>query len=377
MAFYHWYSNRVTVQSHPVVSRTRQSVTDFLDRSTDTSIIDNFRLDKVGIHHFAEKIRKHELIERKTQSGLPVETQLMVALSFYSSGNSLRSLRSTADLKLSLGSVENCVKNVSVALSSLASEYITNSWETSSIVATKQGFLDYGGFPGCLGAIDGTKIKIRAPSVDEDAYVGRHPGHYINCQAICDHRLKFLEASVRWPASVHDSTIWEHCSFREELGLFLASKPSDYQGWLIGDSGYAQREEMMIPYLEPDSTAKVKYNGRHKKSRCVIERAFGALKSRFRCLCKESGGALMFAPDMACAIIVSCMVLHNYCIERNFPMTTSEHVKKSIELENIANVSIRPPPTISQSDKTLSIRGILARNKLMVTHFSCKKRVRQ
>ena len=296
----------------------------------------------------------------------------MVALNYYSSGCSLRLLRSTADLDLSLGSVENCVKNVSKALSSLSSEYISHSWETSSVVATKQGFLQYGGFPGCIGAIDGTKIKIRAPSVDEDAYVGRHPGHFINCQAICDSRLKFVEATVRWPGSVNDATIYDHCAFREEFELFLASKPGDYQGWLIGDSGYSQREGMMIPFLEPDCNMKVRY----KKSRCVIERAFGTLKSRFRCLCKESGGALMFEPDVAYAVIVSCMVLHIYCIERNFPMEISDHVKESMARESSESNSHSPPTTTaSLSEKMLSSRGIIARNNLCASHFSSQKKV--
>ena len=77
----------------------------------------------------------------------------------------------------------------------------------SDICSVKQGFTEYGNFQACFGAIDETKIRIKAAPVDESAYVGRHPGHFINCQVVCDPNLKFLDAVVRWPGSVNDSTI--------------------------------------------------------------------------------------------------------------------------------------------------------------------------
>ena len=73
--------------------------------------------------------------------------------------------------------------------------------------SVKQGVAEYGNFPACLGAIDETKIRIKAPPVDESAYVGRHSGHFINCQVVCDPSLKFIDAVVRWPGNVNDSTI--------------------------------------------------------------------------------------------------------------------------------------------------------------------------
>ena len=62
----------------------------------------------------------------------------------------------------------------------------------------------------------------------------------------------------------------------------------------------------------------------HKKCRCTVERAIGVLKSMFRWLCKKTGGAILYQEDTACNIIVSCMVLHNYCISRNmdYPVDT-------------------------------------------------------
>lgn len=52
-----------------------------------------------------------------------------------------------------------------------------------------------------------------------------------------------------------------------------------------GDSGYACTPYMLTPFVERDLTAgQQAYNRAHKATRVMIERAFGELKSRFRCL---------------------------------------------------------------------------------------------
>ena len=55
----------------------------------------------------------------------------------------------------------------------------------------------------------------------------------------------------------------------------------------------------------------------------VIERSFGLLKSRYRCLDK-SGGTLLYTPERACGIVVACCVLHNFCLEHNVALPAAE-----------------------------------------------------
>lgn len=54
----------------------------------------------------------------------------------------------------------------------------------------KSGFFTSAGFPHVVGCVDGTHIRIQAPSVDEPAYVNRKGYHSINMQAVCDHEGK-------------------------------------------------------------------------------------------------------------------------------------------------------------------------------------------
>ena len=120
-----------------------------------------------------------------------------------------------------------------------------------------------------IGAIDGTVIRVKPPSTSEEDYVGRKEGHAINCQVICDINERFLDAVVRWPGSIHDSTIWKlsGVNFKTLIEDFVESQGPNYKGWLLGDSGYGQREIMMVPLLEEDHSPKEKrYNVAHKKS---------------------------------------------------------------------------------------------------------------
>ena len=55
----------------------------------------------------------------------------------------------------------------------------------------KQGFFEKGGFPGVIGCIDGTHVRIQGPSAHESDFVNRKGFHSINVQAICDHKDKY------------------------------------------------------------------------------------------------------------------------------------------------------------------------------------------
>ena len=61
--------------------------------------------------------------------------------------------------------------------------------------------------PRVIGAIDGSHIRIIAPSEDEYAYVNRKRYHSINIQAVCNANLIFRDVVAKWPGSHHDSFI--------------------------------------------------------------------------------------------------------------------------------------------------------------------------
>ena len=138
-------------------------------------------------------------------------------------------------------------------------------FNTAAITKIKEGFYNYGNFPGVMSAIDGTMIKIKPPSVNEHIYVGRKTdGHYLNVQVICDSNLKFLDAVIKWPGSVPDSVIWDMSGLKTLLEAYASRQGEDYRGWLLGDSGFSQRPNMMVPLVEPTTSKEMAYNAAHK-----------------------------------------------------------------------------------------------------------------
>ena len=186
-----------------------------------------------------------------------------------------------------------------------------NSEDRESV---KSSFFKMAGFPGVLGCIDGTHIPLIAPTEDEYSYVNRRKFHSINVQAVCDANAIFLDVVARFPGQHHDSYILRashlHDRFEEkEFG----------DCWLLGDSGYPLKSWLMTPIGSPNGTLERRYNRSHKKTRCIIERAFGILKSRFRIL-DHTGGTLCYKPDKVCKIIMTCCVLHNICRRNGTPL---------------------------------------------------------
>ena len=71
----------------------------------------------------------------------------------------------------------------------------------------------------------------------------------------------------------------------------------------------------MTPFRDPQTPGERKYNEANARTRAVVERTFGLLKSRFRCLDK-SGGTLLYSPNFVCQIIGACCMLHNFAVRR-------------------------------------------------------------
>lgn len=86
----------------------------------------------------------------------------------------------------------------------------------------------------------------------------------------------------------------------------------DHNSWLLGDSSYPQQPWLMTPILNvaPGSPQEL-YNNAHAAARNCIERCFGVLKGKFRCLLGER--TLRYSPEKVGTIVVACAVLHNIC----------------------------------------------------------------
>ena len=90
---------------------------------------------------------------------------------------------------------------------------------------------------------------------------------------------------------------------------------------LIGDAGYACTSYLMTPLRFPVTQKDRKYNVAHRKTRNVIERTFGVMKQRFKCL------EIPLRTDLhhTLPIIIACACLHNYAIRLGDTMDTGDN----------------------------------------------------
>nr|XP_022309101.1 putative nuclease HARBI1 [Crassostrea virginica] len=175
-------------------------------------------------------------------------------------------------------------------------------------------------FPNVVGAIDGTLIPILGMSSDDEhVFVSRKGFHAINMQGIVTTDLKFTNIVCKYGGSAHDAYILANSCIPD----IMEQLPNG--GWLLGDSGYPLRPWLMTPILTPLTKQQEKYNASHIKTRNCVERSFGVLKSRFRCLHK-SGGALAYTPAKCVRIIECCCRLHNKAIDEKVPAPATSNI---------------------------------------------------
>ncbi|XP_067143463.1 uncharacterized protein [Centruroides vittatus] len=85
------------------------------------------------------------------------------------------------------------------------------------------------------------------------------------------------------------------------------------------DSAYPLQTWLLTPVGNPSTAAELNYNAAHKKARNTIERCFGVLKQRFRCLDLKSAGGLQYVLEKSAKIVMACAILHNICVAFNIP----------------------------------------------------------
>ena len=120
--------------------------------------------------------------------------------------------------------------------------------------------------------------------------------------------------TARWPGGNHDSYILNNSSVGQHFNA-----DGFGVGWLLGDSGYGLKKWLMTPFSNPTTLPEKKFNSSQKRTRCLIECAFGVLKSRWRIL-DHTGGRLCYTPAKAARITLACCVLHNICRRNATPM---------------------------------------------------------
>ena len=297
-----------------------------LETMSDRECVQRFRVDRNGIVDLCRLLNRDLVRPTRRNRALPVVTQICAALRFFSQGAFYRVTGDTVGL--SNAALSEVVHAVAAALHRRAGDFIKFPEEAQEVAATKRAFFALKSFPNVLGAIDCTHVEILAPNKDiESDYINRKGRHSINVQAVANARLEFTSVLAAFPGRVHDSFIWGQSRLKTRLN------DGRTNGWLLGDAGYPLEPHLLTPVCNPITDPQKNYNSAHTKTRVVVERSFGVLKMRFRCL-DSTAGKLMFRPERACRVIIACFVLHNMARRKNFYGETLPSLPSSPEEED-------------------------------------------
>ena len=132
--------------------------------------------------------------------------QVLIALRFYATGTFQRV---TGNLfGVSAFAASTAIHEASKAIAKQRAQFLSFP---ENLADTKRKFYDVAHFPGVIGAIDCSHIRIICPNKENAmAFVNRKQFYSINVQAVCESDAFITNIVARWPGSTHDSSIFDN-----------------------------------------------------------------------------------------------------------------------------------------------------------------------
>ncbi|XP_052783143.1 putative nuclease HARBI1 [Mya arenaria] len=268
----------------------------------DNEMYARYRYANGGIDYLEDLLK--ESLERTTRRNraLTVRQMILITLRFFATGAFFNIIGDSMGYHKC--TVSRVVAQVTEAICGHIHQFVmwpdanARAWNMTEIFKKA-------GFPNVVGCVDGTHIRIQAPSEDEPAFENLH-------------------ANASWPGSCHDAHVFRTSGLAAKLTIeYVAFSDGD----LLGDSEYehekyALKPFLMTPFIRVDCEATERYQQAHTRTKACIERAFGRLKRRFHVL-----HSIHLRPEKACKVAVACVILHNIAVDMNMPMDDDEFIQ--------------------------------------------------
>ncbi|XP_042310056.1 putative nuclease HARBI1 [Sceloporus undulatus] len=295
--------------------RTNWWSDEVLQRWDNDMWVSNFRMSKETLFDLASILRPElERGESRFRSPIPVEKR--VALTIWWLSSPLMYRKAASRFEVGISTAAEIAIEVCLAMEKLL---LRKTIQLGNYHTIMDGFQRLG-FPHCIGAIDGTHISVCPPLGRREEYINRKQGFSIVLQAITDHSGRLIDIEVGNCGRSHDSHIFNNSAICEVMdeGCFVPGNPTLHvhdvaiPPLILGDGAYPIRKWLMTPYRGELTPDKLAYNTAHCKARCVVERCFARLKSRWGCL----SGRLTVKEENFISVVTACAILHNICETR-------------------------------------------------------------
>jgi len=164
----------------------RRELVDPLNHYSEEELRSRYRFGREGINFIVELLSDEIAPSTRRNHSLSATEQVLVTLRFLASGSFLEVIGDTF-LSYDKSTVSRVVRRVTLALASKVNEFVKFPTTANERDEIKHGLFRVGGFPCAIGCIDGTHVRIKAPSQNESDFVNRKGFHSVNVQAICNH----------------------------------------------------------------------------------------------------------------------------------------------------------------------------------------------
>ncbi|XP_068728205.1 putative nuclease HARBI1 [Montipora capricornis] len=165
----------------------RRELVDPLNHYSEEELRSRYRFGREGINAIVELLSDEIAPSTRRNHSLSATEQVLVTLRFLASGSFLEVIGDTF-LSYDKSTVSRVVRRVTLALASKVNDFVKFPTTANERVEIKHGLFRVGGFPSAIGCIDGTHVRIKAPSQNEPDFVNRKGFHSVNVQAICNHQ---------------------------------------------------------------------------------------------------------------------------------------------------------------------------------------------
>lgn len=166
----------------------------------DDDFFNKFRFHKHNVLDIMQILGNALALKQQKRVSVTPLQQLLITLRFYTTGTF--QLVDGDLFGVSQSTISRVVKRVSEVIASHYNEVIRFP-QGNALLHVQRGFMDIGGIPGIVGAIDCTHIPIQSPGgMNAELYRNRKGFYSINVQAICDHQCNFTNIVPFLPAII-------------------------------------------------------------------------------------------------------------------------------------------------------------------------------
>lgn len=305
---------------------------------------EHFRISRQISQEIANRFQGSDHFKHQSGGFGKLSALQHVLIFLWFAGHQTASFRDVADrFNISISSLYNVIRRITMFLSGLSEEIIR--WPENQERVEILEYFQNNGFPGVIGTIDGSHIKIDKPDDDADSYLNRKKyysiqvnikiclfflllfSYFFQIQVVCDHNLLLRDIFIGYPGSVHDSRVFRNSPLSNDL----VNKCRD--NYLLGDSGYPCLRHLLTPYPDHGHLTAIqqRFNLKLSKNRYLVEHCLGVLKQKFRQLYHVK---LRSVNDIV-HFIRACCVLHNLAIKDEFEGNWLNNVVQVVPLQGM------------------------------------------